>query len=194
MSRRQAVPLRLARRLRTSPWWMRDFPAARRRTFHARSPNTSGCPGWTSTRSKKNCAPRSASTRSTISYFPAETPPDSSRRSDSKPCSIKCARRFVVVARDRQNPRIAACPGHLHGHRPGVRIADLEGLRLLARLDDLVARRQDRDARPAIDRRALAADHRQQRDFGEAQPPAWGKNDAAVPGFDPLRVEILAGS
>ena len=92
-----------------------------------------------------------------------------------------------------QNPRIAARPRHLHGHRPGVRIADLEGLRLLARLDDLVARRQDRDTRPAIDRDALAADHRQQRDFGEAQPPAWGKNDAAVPGFDPLRVEVLAG-
>ena len=63
--------------------------------------------------------------------------------------------------------RIAAGLADLHGHRPGVRIADLEWLGLLTRLDDLVAGGQNRDAGLAIDGNALTPHHCQQRDFGE---------------------------
>ena len=37
--------------------------------------NTSGCPGQSARDRKRNRAPRSASTRSTTSYLPADTPP-----------------------------------------------------------------------------------------------------------------------
>ena len=92
--------------------------------------------------------------------------------------------------------RICGSPpalAHLHGHRPRVRIADLERLGLTARLDDLVSGWENRDAWPTVDRCAFATDHRQQRDFSKSQPTARGENDAALLGFDPLRVEILAG-
>ena len=89
-----ATPLSrsMAARANSSNVTMVDAGIARQseeNCFPRAAPNTSGCPGWISTRSKKNSAPRSASTRSTISYLPAETPPESTSRSEARPRSIK---------------------------------------------------------------------------------------------------------
>ena len=114
---RRAVRAPRARTPRKSPWSTPDCPAGRRRTCRAARPNTSGWPGWISTRSKKNSAPRSPSTRSTRSYLPAETPPEISSRSAVQPALDQPARVVVLVFRHRQNHGDAARPRHLRGQR-----------------------------------------------------------------------------
>ena len=104
---------------------MPDCPEGRRKTCRAPCPNTSGCPGMMRTRSKKNSAPRSASTRSTMSYLPAETPPESSSMSKRKPVLDQFASGVVHVARNGQDVGTASGALHLHGQRLHVRIADL---------------------------------------------------------------------
>ena len=77
-------------------------------------------------------APQSASAASTKSYFPAETPPESSSRSASSPWRDQPRGGFFVVARHRQNHGFAARAPDLGGQRIAVRIPDLMRRRSLS--------------------------------------------------------------
>ena len=59
--------------------------------------------------------------------------------------------RLGVVADSLQEPRLAAGLDHRGGQRQAVRVVDLPGPQRVARADELVARRQDRDDRTPAD-------------------------------------------
>ncbi len=64
-----------------------------------RSPKTVGLPGWMRTPVKWKMAPRSASACSTRSYLPAETPPESTARSEDCCALFTSARRSFRLSR-----------------------------------------------------------------------------------------------
>ena len=169
---------------------MRDFRAGRKRTFRARCRIPAAVPAGPARGRRRTSRPGRPARARRYRTFRRKRRPRAA--ADRLPSPARSARASIRSCRARCG-RIRGSPParcHLHRHRPGVRIADLEGLRLLTGLDDLVARGKDRHTRPAVDRRALAADHRQQRDLGKAQPPPRGKHDAAVPGFDPCALKF----
>ncbi len=70
-----------------------------RRSRRREPPKTTGLPGCMRTPVKRNSAPRSASASSTRSYLPAETPPESSSRSEDLR-AVTRAQVLAGVARD----------------------------------------------------------------------------------------------
>ena len=102
--------------------------------------------------------PRSSSTFSTRSYFPAETPPLSNSISDSSPCSDPRAEvRHLVLGEVRSRP-VRASERNLRGERDVVAVANLKWPGGDVDGDEFVAGRKNRDARTAADLHARVPD------------------------------------
>ncbi len=121
-----------------------------------------------------------------MSYLPAEIASGEYQQIGGESAFDQAARRFVIVAGDGQNLRHASRASHLRGQRPGIGIANLKELRLLACFDDLIAGGQDRHARLATDAHALTARHRQRRDFREFYAATRLEQNVSVFGFASL--------
>ena len=80
--------------------------------------------------------------------------------------------RLQAIGRDPEAHRIAARLEHLGHERVRVRVGNLSGTGLGAEVGELVARRQDRDARPPVDRHLAVAERGEQPDLGGGQERA----------------------
>ncbi len=112
-------------------------------------PNTTGLPGCIAAPVKKNSAPSEASTSSTRSYFPMDTPPVSSSKSASSPLRSRMRQLARFVACYRQDHRFAAGLVNLRRQRIAVGIANLVRPWRQVDVNQLVSRGQHRHARSA---------------------------------------------
>ena len=148
--------------------------------------------GLNSTRSKKNSAPSSASTRSTMSYLPAETPPESSSRSELEPALDQLARvRPNRVARDGQHARRRrrrASPARPANRRSNCESENSPAFRRARRFR---RRWPESPPRLAEDLDAAEAERGQHRDPGVVEALAGAEHDLSRRGFAALRIDEL---
>src|SRR5208282_4242371 len=97
-----------------------------------------------------------------------------------------------VVAGDAEVDRDAAAGLDDPGYGEIVRCDDLRGAERLAGRDQLVAGRQDRDARGTSDRQRDVIGRRSQRDVAGGQPAAGGKQKLALGEIESGRAQIVA--
>ena len=130
----------------------------------------------------------------TRSWSPTEAPPRVTKTSTSR--VERLADRGVegaeVVAGDAEVDRDAAAGLDDPGYGEIIRCDDLRGAERLAGRDQLVARRQDRDARGTSDRQRDVIGRRSQRDVAGGQPAAGGKQKLALGEIESGRAQIVA--
>ena len=113
----------------------------------SRRPNSIGLPGRTATFQKSSVMPRASSAGLTRSRSPTDAPPMVTSTSTSARGGELLFEILDRVGGDAEQLGLGAEARDQRGEAIGVRRYDLPGARLAARLDQLIAGRQDGDAR-----------------------------------------------
>ena len=143
-------------------------------------PRSAACPAaWRSSRSRAR-SPPGPSALCTRSWSPTLAPPVVTSRSQPRAAAAAVGDGLAVVGRDRQHHRLAAGGAHQRGQRMGVAELTMPpGGIGLAGQGDLVAGRQDADARPPMHREPGMVGGGGQADVARGQRAAGGQQRLA---------------
>ena len=167
-------------------WRKPDCPAGRGRGRRPSRPKTSGLPGRMAIFQKSSSRPRRFSPSMTRSWSPTLAPPVVTSMSMPATASATAPTASTRVAGDRQHAGLAAARPHQGRERMRVGADDAAGRDRLAGQRDLVARRQDGDARPAMHRQPGMVGGGGQSDIARAQA-ARGSDAPPRPPQSPAR-------